>query len=89
MFTTGKPAAAIIEEQSLTQIVDEDYLQQIIDQVLHENSRELASYLDGKENLSHWFFGQVMARTKGQASPALVRERLTKTLQSMRSKSSD
>ncbi len=89
MFTTGRSADEIIGESGLSQIVDETYLRQVVEETISEHPKESASYLAGKESLSNWFFGQVMARTKGQASPELVRKLLNMALQSLKAKSSD
>ncbi len=89
MFKSGKDADQIIREKGHSQIVDESLLQSLIDDTIRENPKETASYLAGKETLANWFFGQVMAKSKGQASPALVRKQLQKALDQLKSKSSD
>jgi aspartyl-tRNA(Asn)/glutamyl-tRNA(Gln) amidotransferase subunit B len=89
MFKSGKDADEIIREKGFSQIVDESFLQTLIDDTIRQNPNETASYLAGKETLSNWFFGQVMAKSKGQASPNLVREQLRKALDQLKFKSSD
>ncbi len=89
MFISGKDADQIILEKGFSQIVDESFLQTLIDDTIRENPKETASYLAGKETLSNWFFGQVMASTKGQASPELVRKLLNIALTNLKTKSSD
>ena len=59
-----------------------DIISELIDKVIAENPKEVANYLGGKETLSNWFFGQVMAKAKGQASPGVVRTELEKKLKS-------
>ncbi|MDY6872803.1 MAG: Asp-tRNA(Asn)/Glu-tRNA(Gln) amidotransferase subunit GatB [Chloroflexota bacterium] len=76
MVTSGRAAAAIIEESGLEQVSDAATLARIVDAVLADNPDEVQAYHDGKVALMQWFFGQVMRRTGGQANPAVVQELL-------------
>lgn len=76
MFSTGKSAATIIEEQGLVQLSDTGEIDQIVDEVLAANPGQLQSYRDGKEALFGFFVGQVMKASKGKANPKVVNERL-------------
>jgi aspartyl-tRNA(Asn)/glutamyl-tRNA(Gln) amidotransferase subunit B len=76
MFKTGKPAAAIIEEQGLVQVSDTGEIDRIVDEVLAANPGQLQSYREGKETLFGFFVGQVMKASKGKANPKIVNERL-------------
>lgn len=78
---TGKPPAAIVEEEGLAQVSDDAMLQGVIDQVLAQNPEEVSNYRDGKEGLLGWFMGQVMRETRGKADPQLTRELLQGSLQ--------
>src|SRR5690242_13058517 len=69
MFKTGKPAAAIVEEQGLVQVSDTDEIDSLIDAVLAANPDQLASYRAGKETLFGFFVGQVIKASKGKANP--------------------
>lgn len=80
MFSTGKDAGEIIREKGLVQISDNSFIRDLIGQVIAANPGEVQSYLAGKETLANWFFGQVMARAKGQASPNVIREELARML---------
>lgn len=80
MLATGKTAPQIIRERGLVQISDSESIAGLVQQVLRDNQRELASYLAGKETLSNWFFGQVMRAAKGQANPQVVRAELDRQL---------
>ena len=73
MLNTGKTAAQIMQERGLQQISDTDFIAGLVQKVLQDNPRELASYLAGKETLPNWFFGQVMRAAKGQANPQVLR----------------
>ena len=76
MFQSGKSAAAIIEEQGLVQLSDAGEINDLIDQVLAANPRQLESYRAGKETLFGFFVGQIMKASKGKANPKVVNERL-------------
>ena len=90
MFITGRDPDRIITEKGLKQIHDNSAISNAIRSVLMENPKELESYLAGKETLSQWFFGQVMSKTRGQASPAVVKAELERRLNELKAaKSSD
>ena len=67
-------------ERGLGQISDEAYLSRLVDQVLAENPAQLASYLDGKETVARWLFGQVMRLAQGRANPGKLQSLLEKKL---------
>ena len=76
MIRKGITAAQIIEDKGLVQIHDVQVIKDKIQDVIKENPKEVASYLAGKETLLQWFFGQVMRKTGGQASPEAVKAEL-------------
>jgi aspartyl-tRNA(Asn)/glutamyl-tRNA(Gln) amidotransferase subunit B len=76
MFTSGKTATAIIEEQGLVQVSDSSEIDALIDQVLAANKEQVESYRSGKETLFGFFVGQVMKASRGKANPKVVNERL-------------
>ena len=80
MFTTGKSAHEIVSDRGLTQISNVEQITSIIKSVLEENPEQVASYLDGKDGLENWFFGQVMRETRGKANPQVVRAELERQL---------
>ena len=81
MFTTGKSAQAIIEEQGLVQVSDTGEIDMLIDNVIEANPTQLASYRSGKEALFGFFVGQVIKASKGKANPKVVNDRLRAKLQ--------
>ena len=81
MFTTGKSASEIITESGLQQISDASLIARLVEQVLVENSQLVNDYLDGKENIARWLFGQVMRAAKGQANPKIVQQELDRQLE--------
>ena len=90
MLETGAHPKAITMQRGLTQIMDIEVITTVVVSVLQENPKEVSNYLKGKESLSQWFFGQAMAKTRGQASPALIKTELALQLDKLKSiKSSD
>ncbi|MBN1666239.1 MAG: Asp-tRNA(Asn)/Glu-tRNA(Gln) amidotransferase GatCAB subunit B, partial [Anaerolineales bacterium] len=81
MLASGATAEAIIQQQGLEQISDQEKIAALVSQVLQAHPEHLADYQAGKENLLHWFFGQVMKATFGQADPQLVRQELHRQLE--------
>jgi len=82
MFSSGKPAAAIVEERGLVQVSDTGEIDRVIDEVIAANPNQLAQYRSGKEALFGFFVGQVMKASKGKANPKVVNERLREKLKS-------
>jgi aspartyl-tRNA(Asn)/glutamyl-tRNA(Gln) amidotransferase subunit B len=76
MLSTGQEASSIIQAGGLQQISDGDQISQLVSQALEANPQELAGYLNGKETLANWFFGQVMKAAKGKANPQVIRSEL-------------
>ena len=64
----------------LIQNKDEDFLSQLVDEVIAANPEKVKVYRNGKKGLLGFFMGEVMKRSKGQAEPkstnALLREKL-------------
>jgi len=79
-FESGEKAEDIIKQGHFGQISDLETLSNIIDTVLSTNPQEVAAYRAGKTPLWQWFFGQVMAATRGQANPSLVEDLLKEKL---------
>jgi aspartyl-tRNA(Asn)/glutamyl-tRNA(Gln) amidotransferase subunit B len=85
MFTSGIPAGEIVAEGGLTQISDSTYITGLVEEVLTGNPQQVAEYLQGKEALERWLFGQVMRKAGGRANPQIVQEELERQLQARRS----
>ena len=80
MFRTGKPPEEIVLERGLRQISDADYIADLVSRILEENPEPVATYLDGKETIARWLFGQVMRAAKGRANPQVVQQELERQL---------
>lgn len=67
-------------EVNKTDNLDIDQLQQIIDQVITDNPKEVSAYKDGKTALINFFVGQVMRLLKKKVDVGQVKAELEKTL---------
>jgi aspartyl-tRNA(Asn)/glutamyl-tRNA(Gln) amidotransferase subunit B len=80
MFSSGEAAPAIVEREGLRQISDTGALEQIVDQVLQQNPKQVEQYKSGKATVLGFLVGQVMKASRGQANPGVVNELLRKKL---------
>ena len=81
MFTTGKPAATIVQEKGLQQVSDTGAIEALADEVLVANPGPVADYKSGKTSALNFLKGQLMKLSKGKANPAMAGEILEKKLQ--------
>ncbi|HWY03169.1 MAG TPA: Asp-tRNA(Asn)/Glu-tRNA(Gln) amidotransferase subunit GatB [Candidatus Acidoferrum sp.] len=80
-FQRSKDFPAVYEEEGRPQqSTDTAELEQMIDEVLAANPKQLEQYRAGKKTMLGFFVGQVMKASKGQASPQIVNELLAKKL---------
>jgi len=80
-FDRGKDFPLVYEEQGRPQQSrDTSALEKIIDDVLSANPKQVEQYRAGKNTMLGFFVGQVMKASRGQASPQIVNELLTKKL---------
>ncbi|HSO28225.1 MAG TPA: Asp-tRNA(Asn)/Glu-tRNA(Gln) amidotransferase GatCAB subunit B, partial [Anaerolineales bacterium] len=84
MFAQGTPAAKIVAARGLKQISDRDYIAGLAASVLDENPEQTAAYLQGKETLGKWLFGQIMRKAQGRANPQVVQAELERALNARR-----
>ena len=84
MLRTGKPAGAIIAEQGLEQVSDRVQIEEMVMKILSENPDQVKAYLNGKETLENWFFGQAMRLAGGKANPQMVKTALKQALRLLR-----
>jgi aspartyl-tRNA(Asn)/glutamyl-tRNA(Gln) amidotransferase subunit B len=80
MFKAGADPSHVIEEKGLAQITDEAEIERTIKEILSKNKKVIEDYKSGKENALQYLVGQVMAQTKGKASPQLVNRILKQLL---------
>jgi aspartyl-tRNA(Asn)/glutamyl-tRNA(Gln) amidotransferase subunit B len=84
MYRTSKTAREIVDEGGLRQISDADAVAAVVAQVLKENPDQVTAYLEGKESLAKWLFGQVMRAARGKANPQIVQQELDRQLSARR-----
>lgn len=63
-----------------SQISDELYLRELIENIISNNQEQKLAYLNGKSNLFDYFVGQVMKETRGKANPNITKELLNELL---------
>ena len=80
MYTTGRPAAEIVEREGLARIDDQAAIVSAVQGVLDANPGPVAQYRAGKQQTFGFLVGQVMKATKGKANPALVNDLLKRLL---------
>jgi aspartyl-tRNA(Asn)/glutamyl-tRNA(Gln) amidotransferase subunit B len=69
---TERSASDIVAELGMSVVSDDAALRPIIQRVLDENPKNVASYRSGKAALLGFFVGQVMKQSQGRANPQLV-----------------
>jgi len=79
-FEKREDFPAVYEREKPEQITDASALEALIDEVIAANPRQVEQYRAGKKTMAGFFVGQVMRASKGQASPALLNELVTKKL---------
>jgi len=80
MIKTGADPSNIIKEKDLAQITDEGEIEKIINEVVLKNPKVVEDFKSGKENALQFLVGQVMAHTKGKASPDIINKKLREIL---------
>jgi len=84
MLASGISADKIVKQKGLEQVSDTDQIALIVEKVLDDHTTEVDDYLNGKETIIHWLFGQVMQAAKGKANPQVIKEILQKKLDQKR-----
>jgi aspartyl-tRNA(Asn)/glutamyl-tRNA(Gln) amidotransferase subunit B len=79
-FEKGEDFPAVYEREKREQITDASAIEEMIDQVIAANPKQVEQYRAGKKTMAGFFVGQVMKASKGQANPALLNELVTKKL---------
>ena len=80
MIQTGNDPSNIIKEGDLSQISNISEIEAIAKEVIKENSKPAEDYKKGKQASMQFLIGQLMAKTKGKASPNIAKQILEKLL---------
>jgi aspartyl-tRNA(Asn)/glutamyl-tRNA(Gln) amidotransferase subunit B len=83
MCQSGGSASEIVARRGLQQISNNSSISRLVADVLAQNPEQVQAYLNGKEVVSRWLFGQVMRTAKGQANPAIVQTEMEKQLKKL------
>ena len=70
----------IVEREKLSQLSNEDELNNFSEEVIKENSKSVKEYLEGKEQVIMFLVGQIMKKTKGKANPKVAKDMLERRL---------
>jgi aspartyl-tRNA(Asn)/glutamyl-tRNA(Gln) amidotransferase subunit B len=81
-FENGEDFGAVYEREKPQQISDASAIEQMIDEVIAANPKQVEQYRGGKKTVAAFFVGQVMKLSRGQANPALLNELVTRKLDS-------
>ncbi len=81
-FENGEDFGAVYQREKPQQISDAASIEKFIDEVIAANPKQVEQYRGGKKTVDAFFIGQVMKLSKGQANPALLKELVTKKLES-------
>lgn len=77
---TGKEPQAVVQEKGLEQVDDVTALQEVVQEVIGANPKQVAAYKAGKDKLIGFFVGQAMQKTKGKANPQTLQTLAKKLL---------
>ena len=80
LLENGTNIEKLIQEKGLAQITDTGAIEAMVKEVLEANPKQVEQFKAGNDKLKGFFVGQIMKKTQGKASPALVNELLEKLL---------
>ena len=80
MWAGEGTADEIIKKRGLKQLSDSGAIEEIVDEVLAKNAKQVEDYRAGKQKAFNSLVGQVMKATQGKANPAQVNEILKRKL---------
>jgi aspartyl-tRNA(Asn)/glutamyl-tRNA(Gln) amidotransferase subunit B len=81
MWTSGRPADAIVAAEGLAAIDDEAAVEAAVRDVMAANAGAVEQYRAGRQQTFGFLVGQVMKATKGKANPALVNSLMRRLLE--------
>lgn len=80
MQKTGGEPEAILKNLGLEQVTDSSDIERYVDEVIQENTDVVEKIKSGKDGAIQFLMGQVMAKSKGAASPEVVIDLLKKKI---------
>lgn len=85
IWNNGGEPVEIVKVQGLAQVSDTSAIEPIVADVIANNEKLVARYLDGEEKVLGAMMGQCMKALKGKGDPQIVREILARLLDAKRS----
>jgi aspartyl-tRNA(Asn)/glutamyl-tRNA(Gln) amidotransferase subunit B len=79
-FENSEDFTAVYEREKPQQITDSSALEQIVDEIIAANPKQVEQYRGGKKTVAAFFVGQGMKASKGQANPEMLKEMLVRKL---------
>jgi aspartyl-tRNA(Asn)/glutamyl-tRNA(Gln) amidotransferase subunit B len=64
-----KDAEAMANELNLIQVGDDDFIYELVGEVIKANPEKVEEYKNGKKGLIGMFMGEVMKKSQGKADP--------------------
>ncbi|MCI5839181.1 MAG: Asp-tRNA(Asn)/Glu-tRNA(Gln) amidotransferase subunit GatB [Peptoniphilaceae bacterium] len=83
IFESNEDPENLAKERNLLQINDETYLENIVNEVLNENSSSIEDIKNGKDRAFGFLVGQAMKKSKGKANPKEVNKLLKEKIEKM------
>jgi aspartyl-tRNA(Asn)/glutamyl-tRNA(Gln) amidotransferase subunit B len=80
MWTTGQPAAAIVEADGLGQVGDEAALGALVREVIEKHPDAVTQIAAGRMNAFGFLVGQVMKASQGKGNPKVITDLLKRAL---------
>lgn len=84
MFETGKEPEAIVAEKGYKVINDSSEVENTVKEILANNEKAVAEYLDGKEKTFGFLMGQCSRALAGRGNPKVVQEVLRNELEKLK-----
>lgn len=81
MLEGGENPQSIIQHMGLAVVKDEEALNKLVLEILAEFPQSITDFRAGKDNALQFMMGQLMKKTKGQASPAKAKALFLERLQ--------
>jgi aspartyl-tRNA(Asn)/glutamyl-tRNA(Gln) amidotransferase subunit B len=79
-FEKGEDFGVVYEREKPQQLTDVSAIENMIEEVIAANPKQVEQYRAGKTSIAGFFVGQVMRMSKGQANPALLNDLVNKKL---------
>ena len=78
-----KEPEKIVKDEGMMQITDENKIEEIVNEVLSENSKQAKDYDPSNPKALDYFIGQIMKKTRGKANPSIASKIMKEKLDNM------